>query len=307
MMMSSYSRRFCLGFTQCGPLLTLCLTDCGGNCTTKDVNASKAEDIPNFIQVVTHLTLAPDDEVGDDQFFPTLSRSFEMTFPTIVKGDPNEYLNKLIIESHFFHSFSFTGKGTQILLGKPAIPPTGQYPKHVVVKDSWPTPAETHKAYLIRHIRECLTQTKGGQFHADTELYEDLTMLDFPNVLHEYFCQSVNPNTGELVHEATNVQQSCAVMDPNDGDIMMLQEMFEHRLHYHIVFKAIVVDSTWFSSRREYLACIMHNLEGMIIHLEHLTGTWNSYHCTLYSTQIHGESCPGSPQRHHAFKPLDCR
>lgn len=132
-------------------------------------------------------------------------------------------------------------------------------------------------------------------------------MLDFPNVLHEYFCQSVNPNTGELVHEATNVQQSCAVMDPNDGDIMMLQEMFEHRLHYHIVFKAIVVDSTWFSSRREYLACIMHNLEGMIIHLEHLTGTWNSYHCTLYSTQIHGESCPGSPQRHHAFKPLDCR
>ncbi|KAG1734048.1 uncharacterized protein EDB91DRAFT_1251089 [Suillus paluster] len=66
MMMSSYSRCFCLGFTQCGPLLTLCLTDRGGNCTTKDVNASKAEDIPIFIQAVAHFTLAPDDELGDD-------------------------------------------------------------------------------------------------------------------------------------------------------------------------------------------------------------------------------------------------
>ncbi|KAG1844083.1 hypothetical protein DFJ58DRAFT_731388 [Suillus subalutaceus] len=150
--MSSYSRRFCLGFTQCGPLLTLCLTDRGGNCTTKDVNASKAEDIAIFIQAVAHFTLAPDDELGDDRFFPTFSGLFEMTFPTIVKGDPNKYLNKLMIESHLFHSFSFTGKGTQILLAKPAIPSAGQYPQHVVVKDSWPTPAETHEAYLIRHI-----------------------------------------------------------------------------------------------------------------------------------------------------------
>ncbi|KAG0693113.1 hypothetical protein DFH29DRAFT_1007645 [Suillus ampliporus] len=261
MMMSSYSRRFCLGFTQCGPLLTLCLTDRGGNCTTKDVNASKAEDIPIFIQAAAHFTLAPDDELGDDQFFPTFSGSFEMTFPSIVKGGPIEYLNKLIIESRLFHSFSFTGKGTQVLLAKPAILSIGQYPQHVVVKDSWPTPAETHEAYLIRHIRECLTQTKCGQLHVDAKLHEDLTMLNFPDVLHEYFCQSVNPNTGELVHEATNVQRSCAVIDPNDGDVMMLQEMFERRLHYHLVFKDVVVDSTWFSSRREYLACIMHNLE----------------------------------------------
>ncbi|KAG0699445.1 hypothetical protein DFH29DRAFT_1001956 [Suillus ampliporus] len=204
MMMSSYSRRFCLGFTQCGPLLTLCLTNRGGNCMTKDVNASKAEDIPIFIQAVAHFTLAPDNELGDDQFFPTFSGSFEMTFPSIIKGGPIKYLNKLIIESRLFHS-SFTGKGTQVLLAKPAILSAGQYPQHVVVKDSWPTSAETHKAYLIRHICECLTQTKCGQLHVDAELHEDLTMLDFPDVLHEYFCQSVNPNTGELVHEATNV------------------------------------------------------------------------------------------------------
>ncbi|KAG1859561.1 hypothetical protein DFJ58DRAFT_840138 [Suillus subalutaceus] len=197
-----------------GPLLTLCLTDRGGNCTTKDVNASKAEDITIFIQVVAHFTLAPDDELGDDQFFPTFSRSFEMTFPTI------------------------------ILLAKPAILSAGQYPQHVVVKDSWPTPAETHEAYLIRHIPR---------------------MLDFPDILHKYFCQSVNPNNGELVHEATNVRQSCAVIDPNDGDVMMLQEMFERRLRYRLVFKDVVVDSTWFSSRREYLTCIMHNLEAHLI------------------------------------------
>ncbi|KAG2084654.1 uncharacterized protein F5147DRAFT_659778, partial [Suillus discolor] len=132
MMMSSYSHHFCLGFTQCGPLLTLCLTDRGGNCTTKDVNASKAEDILIFIQAVAHFTLAPDDELGDDQFFPTFSGSFEMTFPSIIKGSPIKYLNKLIIESRLFHSFSFTGKGTQVLLAKPAILSAGQYPQHVV-------------------------------------------------------------------------------------------------------------------------------------------------------------------------------
>ncbi|KAG1844084.1 hypothetical protein DFJ58DRAFT_731389 [Suillus subalutaceus] len=109
--------------------------------------------------------------------------------------------------------------------------------------------------------RECLTQTKRSQLHVDAELHKDLTMLDIPDVLHEYFCQSVNPNNGELVHEATNVRWSCAVIDLNDGDVMMLQEMFEHRLRYRLVFKDVVVDSTWFSSTREYLTCIMHNLE----------------------------------------------
>ena len=263
-MMSSYSHRFCLGFTQCGPFLTLCLTDRGRNCTTTDVNACKTEDLSKFIQAISHFTLAPDDEVGDDRFFPTFSGSFEMTFPTILKGDPNEYLNKLIIESRLFHSFSFTGKGTQILLAKPAFTSAGQYPQHVVVKDSWPTPAETHEAYLIRHICECLTQAKAGQFHVDVKLHKHLTMMDFPDVLHKYFCQSVDPNTGELVHEATNVRRSCTVTDLNDCDVMMLQEMFEHRLRYHLVFKDIIVDSTWFASRREYLTCILHNLEGMI-------------------------------------------
>jgi len=77
-----------------------------------------------------------------------------MKFPNA----PNDhrYLKDLTIISRLFHSFAFTGKGTQILLAKPTEPVETTFPTHVVVKDSWPTPAETHEAYLIKHVRECL-------------------------------------------------------------------------------------------------------------------------------------------------------
>jgi len=43
LMTSSYSRRFCLGITQCGPLFAICLTDHGGNYTTLDLDVTKQD------------------------------------------------------------------------------------------------------------------------------------------------------------------------------------------------------------------------------------------------------------------------
>jgi hypothetical protein len=263
MMIYSYSRRFSLGLTQCGSLFTLCLTDRGGNCTTESVNITDFREGPihRFIQALSHITLAPDEEVGDDHFFQTFGGSFQMKFPNA----PNDhrYLNDLTIISRLFHSFSFTGKGTQILLAKPASEPVEtMFPAYVVVKDSWPMPAETHEAYLIKHVRQCLMLTRDNQLHVAVAELEHLTLQSFPEVLHEYFCESVNPNTGKLSHEATNVRRSCGLAYPTNPTIIRPQEMFQRRLHYRIVFKDIVVDSTWFASRREYFTCLLRNLEG---------------------------------------------
>jgi hypothetical protein len=267
MMIHSYSRRFSLGLTQCGNLFTLCLTDRGGNYTTESANITDVEQghIPRFIQALSHITLAPDEEVGDDYFFQTFGGSFQMKFPNA----PNDhrYLKDLTIISRLFHSFSFTGKGTQILLAKPAEPvETTTFPTYVVVKDSWPTPAETHEAYLIKHVRQCLMLAKDNQLRVESHVavadLKHLTLQSFPEVLHEYFCESVNPNTGELGHEATNVRRSCGLTDPTNPTIIRLREMFQRRLRYRLVFKDIVVDSTWFASRREYFTCLLRNLEG---------------------------------------------
>ena len=264
MMIHSYSRRFSLGLTQCGNLFTLSLTDRGGNCTTESADISNAQPgvthTHRFIQALSHITLAPDEEVGDDHFFQTFGGSFQMKFPNA----PNDhrYLKDLTIISRLFHSFTFTGKGTQILLAKPTEPVETTFPTHVVVKDSWPTPAETHEAYLIKHVRECLRLAKDNQLGVAVAELKHLTLQSFPDVLHEYFCESVNPNTGELSHEATNVRRSCGLTDPTDPKIIRLREAFQRRLRYRIVFNDIVVDSTWFASRREYFTCLLRNLEG---------------------------------------------
>jgi len=92
----------------------------------------------------------------------------------------------------------------QILLAKLAEPVETMFPTHVVIKDFWPTPAETHEAYLIKHVC-CLRLAKDNQLGITVTELKHLTLQSFPNVLLEYFCESVNHNTGELSHEATNV------------------------------------------------------------------------------------------------------
>jgi len=263
MMIHSYSRRFSLGLTQCGPDFTLCLTDRGGNCTTESANLSGPghAHIHRFIQALSHITLAPDEEIGDDHFFQTFGGSFQMKFPNAPNND-HRYLKDLTIVSRLFHAFAFTGKGTQILLAKPAEPVETTFPTHVVVKDSWPTPAETHEAYLIKHVRECLRLAKDNQFGVTVAELKHLTLQSFPDVLLEYFCESVNPNTGELSHEATNVRRSCGLTEQTNPKVIKLLETFQRRLRYRIVFKDIVIDSTWFASRREYFTCLLRTLEG---------------------------------------------
>jgi hypothetical protein len=262
LMMSSYSRRFSLGITQCGPLFAICLTDHGGNNSTLDLNISKKDSIAPFLQAIGHLTLASDVDVGDDPNFRTFGGSYDMIFP-YAEG----YLSSLKITSRLFHNFSFTGKGTQIFLATPTSPLAGAT-KPVAVKDSWPTPAEIHEAYLIKHIRASLSASLGPvkqgepvDEHACT-LAHELNIQDFPDVLHEYFCECEHPIHGGLVHDATNVRRSFAVIAPTNDRILMRESLFERRVRYRLVFQDVVVDSTWFASRREYFTCVLRNLKG---------------------------------------------
>ncbi|KAJ8579374.1 hypothetical protein M405DRAFT_870350 [Rhizopogon salebrosus TDB-379] len=186
-----------------------------------------------FIQALSHITLAPDKEVGDDHFFQTFGSSFQMKFPDA----PNDhcYLKDLTIISQLFHSFAFTGKGTQTLLAKLTEPVETTFPTHVVIKDSWPTPAETHEAYLIKHVHECLRLAKDNQLGVAVTELKHLTLQSFPNVLHKYFCESVNPNTGELSHEATNIQRlsGCEKHSNAGCAIMGVLHMPLHNLEAH--------------------------------------------------------------------------
>ena len=110
-----YSHHFSLGLTQCGPDFTLCLTDRSGNCTTESANLSRPgyAHIHRFIQALSHITLAPDEEIDDDHFFQTFGGSFQMKFPNAPNND-HHYLKDLTIVSQLFHAFIFTGKGTHI-------------------------------------------------------------------------------------------------------------------------------------------------------------------------------------------------
>lgn len=254
-MTSSYSRRFCLGITQCGPLFAICLTDHGGNSSTLDLDVSKKDCTALFLQAIGHLTLASDVDIGDDHNFQTFRGSYDMTFPYA-----NGYLHSLTIKSRVFHNFSFTGKGTQIFLATPTSPGDREL---VVVKDSWPTPAETHEAYLINNIRAVLTAClKGALDEHSCKLARELKLQDFPEVLHEYFCESFHPIHGGLVHEATNVRRAVATIEPMNQRVLRVEGMFERRLRYRLVFGDLVVDSTWFASRREYFNCVLRNLKG---------------------------------------------
>ena len=260
LMTSSYSRRFCLGITQCGPLFAICLTDHGGNYTTLDLDVTKSDCTALFLQAIGHLTLASDVDVGDDHNFPTFGGSYDMTFP-----NAEDYLRSLKITSRVFHNFSFTGKGTQIFLATPTSPGSREL---VAVKDSWPTPAETHEAYLIKHIRAVLSAClgpvqQGAPFdeHA-CKLAHELKPQDFPEVLHEYFCECEHPIHGGLVHEATNVRRAVAMIEPMNERILKMERLFERRLRYRLVFGDVVVDSTWLASRREYFNLVLRNLKG---------------------------------------------
>ena len=99
LMISSYSRRFCLDFTQCGPLFAVSLTDHGGNNSTLDLNISKKDSIAPFLQAIGHLTLASDVDVGDDPNFRTFGGSYDMIFP-YAEG----YLSSLKITNLATHS-----------------------------------------------------------------------------------------------------------------------------------------------------------------------------------------------------------
>jgi hypothetical protein len=66
-------------------------------------------------------------------------------------------------------------------------------------------------AYLIKHVHECLRLAKDNHLGIAVAELKHLILQSFPDVLLEYFCESVNPNTGELSHEATNVRQSCGL------------------------------------------------------------------------------------------------
>jgi hypothetical protein len=241
LMTSSYSRRFCLGITQCGPLFAICLTDHGGNYSTLDLDVTKHDCTALFLQAIGHLTLASDVDVGDDHNFPTFRGSYDMTFP-----NAEDYLRSLKITSCVFHNFSFTGKGTQIFLATPTSPGAREV---VVVKDSWPTLTETHEAYLIKHIHAVLSACQGAPVgeHACKLAYE-LKPQDFPEVLHEYFCECEHPIHGGLVHEATNVRRAVAMIEPMNARILKVESLFECRLRYRLVFGDVVLDSTWLAS-----------------------------------------------------------
>lgn len=254
-MTSSYSRRFCLGITQCGPLFAICLTDHGGNHSTVDLDVSKKDCTALFLQAIGHLTLASDVDIGDDHNFQTFGGSYYMTFP-----NAEGYLHSLQITSRVFHNFSFTGKGTQIFLATPTSPGAREF---VAVKDSWPTPAETHEAYLIKHIRAALSACLALPVNENaSKLARELKLQDFPEVLHEYFCECVHPNHGCLVHEATNVRRAVAMIEPMNERILKVDSLFERRIRYRQVFADVVVDSTWFASRREYFTCVLRTLKG---------------------------------------------
>jgi hypothetical protein len=260
LMTSSYSRRFCLGITQCGPLFAICLTDHGGNYTTLDLDVTKKDHTALFLQALAHLTLAPDVDMGDDHNFPTFGGSYQMTFP-----NTESYLSSLKITSRLFHNFSFTGKGTQIFVATPTSPGSREL---VAIKDSWPTPAETHEAYLIKHIRavltDCLAPVQQGAPCNEyaRKLARELHPQDFPEVLHEYFCESEHPIHGGLVHEATNVRRAVATIQRTNARVLRVESLFERRVRYRLVFGDVVADSTWFASRREYFTSVLRNLKG---------------------------------------------
>ena len=274
LMMYSYSRRFCLGFTQCGPLFSLCITDRGGNSIITSVDVEQQQYVHAFLQVIAHLTLAPDQEVGDEHHFPTFAGKYVMSFPQhpfVSHSPPRQpklpppYLMQLEIQSRLFHNFSFTGKGTQILLARPKTSASPSDPKYVVVKDSWPTPSETDEAYLINHIRSCLKTHLEGLERSG--LNTDLTLQNFPEVLHEYLCETPHPNVDTWVHDGTNVRRGHAVADMMHEGVMILDGTFERRSHYRVVFKDIVVDSTWFASRREFFQCLLTTLKGKVLRI----------------------------------------
>jgi hypothetical protein len=65
LMTSSYSRRFCLGITQCGPLFAICLTDHGGNYTTLDLDVTKQDCTAMFEPSLDCTDLSATDKVLD--------------------------------------------------------------------------------------------------------------------------------------------------------------------------------------------------------------------------------------------------
>ena len=64
-MTSSYSRRFCLGITQSGPLFAICLTDHGGNYTTLDLDVTKQDCTAMFEPSLDCTDLSATDKVLD--------------------------------------------------------------------------------------------------------------------------------------------------------------------------------------------------------------------------------------------------
>ena len=52
------------------------------------------------------------------------------------------------------------------------------------------------------------------------------------------------------------------MIEPRNERILKVQSLFERRVWYRLVFGDVVVDSTWFASRREYFTLVLRNLKG---------------------------------------------
>jgi hypothetical protein len=202
------------------------------------------------------MALASRDQIGDDPNFPTFNfTSFNMS-PDILMAFPG--WKTLRIMGRLFHSASFTGTGTQVFLA------TDSDLKTHVVKDLWPTPAEAHEGYIIKHIRAHLQRLLNLrlQHSLSDEALERICGLElsfFPNVIHKYFCEAPHPDTGEIVPDSTNMCRYCAIQSVGGPRI---ETRFERRFRYHLVYEDVIVDSTWFASRREYFTCMLQCLLG---------------------------------------------
>jgi hypothetical protein len=65
----------------------------------------------------------------------------------------------------------------------------------------------------------------------------------------------------------------------------MAQVNYEHRIHYQIGFRDVVVDLTWFATRQEYFEAILSSLEGVLFAEDFLSLITTD--CFLFSCLAH--------------------
>jgi hypothetical protein len=266
---STFGRRYVVTFSLCGPILVMCMVDHSGKVTPLEVDMEK--NTVEWIQCIIAVTMGPDEMLGDDRSINAF-RFIDVppTHPRYVGHIMRLAGEDYVLQARLFHTPSAIGSATSIYSATLIDKESGTPGNQIAIKDFWPTPNEPFESDYLKYIHRVLEEKRSAG------ILNLPPSIAFPTPIADELVTCTDPRNGRQVVDSTALRRRVSAM---------AQVNYEHRVHYRIGFRDVVVDLTWFATRQEYFEAILGSLEGVLFAEDFLSPITTD--CFLFSCLAH--------------------